>query len=403
MFLLRQGSRNTLNNNSKEAGFRTNYEKVFGMRLPHMDTVEDFLRRLEAGELETLKATLVAGLINQKVLRQFKLLGKHYTIAIDATGTNSYQNNDAGQTRLSKKSKNGKISYHYYVLEAKLITATGLAISLASEWVTNLADRNFDKQDCEHRAFERLSVKLKKYFPRLPVCLLADGLYPNNTFMQICAGNGWQYIVVLKDDSLKTLQQDVTDTENKLYKTTAAYQIGAKGKTHVQQQYKWIATPFKYGKDMHSLYWFSCTETIRCYDEKKTLLPGYPSATKFVWLSSQKVTEKNVKELAEAGRNRWKIENEGFNVQKNGGYGLGHKYARRSFLSYQNYYQCLQIAHLVSQLTEHGSTIQNALKENRKLTIKHLWQQAVSWLIYAVIEASGFTAAIQKCQIRLKT
>lgn len=44
---------------------------------------------------------------------------------------------------------------------------------------------------------------------------------------------------------------------------------------------------------------------------------------------------------ADGGRLRWKIENEGFNIQKNLGYELEHKYSRVSFVALKNYYQIL--------------------------------------------------------------
>ena len=47
---------------------------------------------------------------------------------------------------------------------------------------------------------------------------------------------------------------------------------------------------------------------------------------------------------------RWKIENEGFNNQKNGGYNLQHKFSRTSFNASKNYYQLLQIADIINQL-----------------------------------------------------
>jgi hypothetical protein len=40
--------------------------------------------------------------------------------------------------------------------------------------------------------------------PRLPVCIVADGLYPNETVFKICEGNRWKYLFVLQDKSLKT-------------------------------------------------------------------------------------------------------------------------------------------------------------------------------------------------------
>jgi len=60
-----------------------------------MDTVEDFLRILQPEQLEVIKAALVTGLIGQKVLRHFRVLGKYYTVGIDGTGANSYTAEDA--------------------------------------------------------------------------------------------------------------------------------------------------------------------------------------------------------------------------------------------------------------------------------------------------------------------
>ena len=398
MFLFKETSRNAFNNDIKEGHFKQNYLKVFKLQLPHMDTVEDFLRILQPEELEALKAALVAGLIEQKVLRHFRWLKKYYAVAIDGTGTNSYTQNDADESRTHKTSKNEKVTYHYHVVEAKLVTPSGMAISLASEWVTNDPDRNFDKQDCEQRAFERLAVKLKRYFPRLPLCILADGLYPNKTFMQTCQNNGWDYVVVLKDDNLKILQQDVADTDNKHRHRTECCNITAKGKTHTKQQYEWVDLPFCHST--HTLYWLSCKETITCYDKDKQPLKKQDNPTTFVWLTNLKVTAANVKQLAEVGRSRWKIENEGFNTQKNGGYALGHKYSRKSFTSYKNYYQCMQIAHLINQLAEHSSNIVEMLAANAKLTIKHLWKQLISWFTCIPVNVDEFES-IKRCQIRL--
>ena len=35
-------------------------------------------------------------------------------------------------------------------------------------------------------AFYRLAARLKGYFPRLPILLLLDGLYPNGPLMALC-------------------------------------------------------------------------------------------------------------------------------------------------------------------------------------------------------------------------
>lgn len=365
-----------------------------------MDTVNRIISQLSPQDIESIKRAFVVGLIEQRIFRDFKLFGKYYTIAIDGTGVNSYKENNVEQNLPSKKFKNGLTTYHAHVVEAKLTTSSGFSISIGSEWITNQsvgADSKFDKQDCEQRAFARLAIKLRKDFPRLPVCILADGLYPNKTFMKICQDNDWAYIVVLKDKSLKVLQEDITDIEAKDRRSLHYDRVEAKGKTHIHQKCEWITAPLTHGG--HTVYWLSCTETITHYNKDKKVISTEPS-TRFVTLTSIKVSNDNVRLLAQAGRMRWKIENEGFNTQKNGGYNLGHKYSRKSFNAYQNYYQCMQIAHALNQLIEKSTEITALLKANGKLTIKHLWKQLLSSFSCSIIDLKEIELN-KRTQIRL--
>jgi hypothetical protein len=57
-----------------------------------------------------------------------------------------------------------------------------------------------------------------------------------------------------------------------------------------------------------------------------------------------------------AGRLRWKIENEGFNEQKNGGLNLEHAYSE-NVQAAKNYYFLLQIAHTIEMLIEKGNLL----------------------------------------------
>ena len=48
----------------------------------------------------------------------------------------------------------------------------------------------------------------------------------------------------------------------------------------------------------------------------------------FQWVTDLEVSRRNLEELVEAGRGRWKNENEGFNNQKNGIYRIEHLNSR---------------------------------------------------------------------------
>ena len=69
--------------------------------------------------------------------------------------------------------------------------------------------------------------------------------------------------------------------------------------------------------------------------------------TRFVWLTNFKVGKNNIVKIAKGGRLRWKIENEGFNIQKNRGFNLEHPYSQDE-ISMKNLYLLLQIAYMIS-------------------------------------------------------
>ena len=83
----------------------------------------------------------------------------------------------------------------------------------------------------------------------------------------------------------------------------------------------------------------------------------------FAWLTLLPVGPKTVEEIAEkGGRARWKVENEGFNRQKNSGLNLGHVYSSDPE-KWKSYYLLLQIAFILVQLLERGSLLRRLAEE----------------------------------------
>jgi hypothetical protein len=174
LFMFQQGSRNAFNNKRQEAKFKKHYQKLFKLRLLHLDTVHRVLCRLADTQLERLKQGLVKTLLEKKVLHPYRLFKRYFVVAIDATGTMRFAEPHCEQC-LHQTSTSGKTRYFHNVLEAKLITPNGFAISLATEWIANPIGE-YDKQDCERAAFVRLAAQLKRLYPRLPI--LADRRWP---------------------------------------------------------------------------------------------------------------------------------------------------------------------------------------------------------------------------------
>ena len=128
--------------------------------------------------------------------------------------------------------------------------------------------------------------------------------------------------------------------------------------------------------------------------------------TTFAWLTDWRVTPENVTALAEqGGRNRWTIENEGFNAQKNGGYELEHVYGVAED-RLKSFYFLLQIAHLILQLVEKGSLLRRAAGQYGQTvlglygSVRNLARRLLDCLRYRLIPADAFVPH-PSIQIRL--
>jgi len=125
--------------------------------------------------------------------------------------------------------------------------------------------------------------------------------------------------------------------------------------------------------------WVECLEYVdeqnrrqrfnafQCHEQACPGSPRRPGdgqeVNRFAWLTNFTIRPENIVALANrGGRSRWKIENEGFNIQKNGGFNLEHAYGTGE-RQIKNYYVLLQIAHMILQLIERGSLLTGDCKQ----------------------------------------
>ena len=367
LFLFRQRTRNNADSKAKNLDYQDNILRLFKSRVADMDTVDRYLRFLDPEKLEQIKQDMFRTLIKSKVLHKYRFLNSYFMLSIDGTGLQSFDYEPFPGCPY-KEHKNGKKTWTAYVLEAKIITLTGFSLSIATQWIENPIGEEFDKQDSELKAFKRIIVKIKKQYPRLQLMLLLDGLYPNNPVFDICKKNKWAFAITLKDKSLKTVQEQIAD---KLLFGEYSMEKFVNGDTTYwyNDNYK-IFENVKYGK--HKLF---VVETLAKKEHKKT---GEKQITKFVHITNIQVNTKNVHKISQAGRARWKIENESFNDQKTY-YNVEHKFSRKNFNATKNYYQLLQIAHIINQLTYKLKKIKSYIKEYG-FTIQSLTDKIFSML-----------------------
>ena len=327
MFVFQSGSRRQLRGDRQGATFLSNFLQLTGTNeetVADPDTMNYLLERMKPSGLELIVVKTARTLIRSKSLDQFRF-GGSVIIGVDATELFRSKKQHCEKC-LKAKHSDTSTSYFHRVLEAKLLTENGMAISLASEFIENAEDGYYKKQDCELKAFYRLAPKVKKYFPRMRILLVLDGLYANQHVLDICESYSWEYIIVFKEGSLPNLYKEAIRQRNRYPKKSL------KTKT---QSFSWAHNLDYAGHTLHAIFTKDLND---------------PDNGKFEFITDIRPHSGNIENLInKGGRRRWKIENEGFNAQKTGGYELEHGYGRNSF-AWKNYYYLLQLAHLLNQL-----------------------------------------------------
>jgi len=351
MYFLRLGARRQINFDLREnENVEEKYVALCGVeKVPHGDTVNYAFQKLDVDEIQEILCHLVEILIRKKVLDRWRLLGKYFRVAVDGTGELTFDERHCKHC-LTRKLTNGRVLYYHPVIEAKLLTPNGFAFSIMTEFIENPEDLSEgDKQDCEFKAFKRLAKRLKKRFPRLPICLLLDGLFANGPTMQICEDKKWKYITVLKDSDLKNLHRSFEVAWGASKENHKKILLGEN--SGIVQEYRW-ENNIEYRDSEKRVHH---ANVVECVEEKPD-----GTKTKNMWITNINTSPNTIDAIANhGGRLRWKIENEGFNVQKNGGYNLEHAYSRDPNAR-KIFYLLLQIAHLIFQLIEKGSLFRKA-------------------------------------------
>lgn len=392
MFIFKFGSRNQFDNYRKEGIFKKDYYRMFKMRLPSSDAIEDLMRLLGPSEMGALKEVIVKGLIRRKVFNKFRFMDKKFLIAVDGTGTSTYGKNYCGQCT-SKTSKNGNTTYFHHVLEAKLVTHNDMGISVATEWIENKVDGNYEKQDCEQKAFQRLAIKLKKMSPRLPLVILAEGLYPNRAIFKICRDNGWGFIFTFKGGNLPTIHKEL-ELLPPSPGNSRARTLAIKGILK-SQVYTWGN-----GVGYHGF----TLSVITCKERQSHIRKSKgkePEARGFTHIANLEISRNNCFAVSDSGRVRWAIGNS-FDYLKNHGYNLGHKFSRVSFAAYKNYYQCMMIAHAINQFVEKSTDFIQLKNTVPKQGVLFLWQRLIGFFTDFGIEPLELEDCVKRrTQIRL--
>ena len=325
--------------------------------MPHYDTLNYYLEKLSPECLSGLRKKMITSLIRGKQFNKGRLQGKYWKIILDGTGLFYFKEkhceNCLCTVRTDENGKKTKLYYHK-VLEAKIVFSETVILSMGTEFIEN-ENENVSKQDCELNAAKRLLKKIKKDYPRLPLCIQGDALYATEPFMNLCKEiYHWEYLFTLKNGRQKILSEGfdwIKSGEDIIRQSGLCKEKGIGFfANHVEE----VA-----GK----------TETMNVfeYEYEKKDNDGNKQTVSFRWITSLEVTKRKLEEMILVARGRWKIENEGFNNQKNGLYRIAHLNSKNSN-AMKNHYLLTQISDILMQLYVAWNPYVKELKQSKKNT-----------------------------------
>ena len=343
-----------INNEFNSEQAIANLSKICNQNLkeiPDWQTIQDVIEQLDYNEIDNIRKYMFKALLRSKMFDKFRYDG-YIQLIVDATGLTALDYNLNGNCLT--RTRDGKIKYYKYVLEVKVVFFN-MVISIDSEWIENTnSNTEKEKQDCEVKAFKRMAPRIKNNYPKLKFIITGDALYATDPMMNICENYNWKYIFNLKPDRLKEVASQFEGN------------IKLENETNLSNYY--LSTNIYHKKH--------CLNAIK-YEELQN-----NKLVSFRYVTNLNINNDNIKDIVTMGRRRWKIENEGFNEQKNGSFNISHLCSHFDN-ALKIHYLFIQIAHTIRQLLELGSLVYKEVK--KFVTKKEISQKLINTLISSTI------------------
>jgi hypothetical protein len=351
-----------------------NLKRLFGIqKIPSDTQLRDVLDRVNTDVFRTPFDIIFRTLQQDKALEQFKFhdgVKDQYLVATDATGffgsTDIKCDHCLAKIQKNQSEDGEELFYHHQLLAASIVHPDrSTVIPLCPEPI--IQQDGSAKNDCELAAAERLYFHLRDSHPKLPMVLLQDSLFANTKNVARLKKYDFGFIIVAKEDKNKKLfkamearrssLQDVIDHE-------VVTTIGDKVEKTMTRTYSFvndlpltgeIETSVNFLRFKETIEWTTLTGRKKGQIQKEEL--------NYAWITDIKLDSSNIEKIAEAGRQRWGIENGIFNILKNHGYRLEHNYGHGKKFLANNFAMLAMIAFLIDQVQEaHCNLFQEVIK-----------------------------------------
>ena len=342
-FLSRKGSRNGFDEQRQSGEAAWNLGALCGQAAEDprfaghptvtcSDNAAHHASRVDPERVAQIPVLMFRDLLKRRLFDEARLLDRWYLLVVDGSVKEKCRQ---GFGEGGKSTTNG--ARYRYILQLSVVGPAGTLFPLMHEEM-DMHHPETDKEDCELKSFQRLSQRLKKEFPKLRFCLVADALYACQAIVAICQQFDWKYIITLKEGRQPTTWDETIKLLPFNRPNRIRYRLGQDGQAGLQD-FRWIENVMLGAHQTNVLLLGEVTS------EAVTL---YAYITNITQLSPERVTVV----VNNGGRERHLIEDT-FNTQKNNGIGLEHVFCANATAS-KNYYTMMQVAQILWIVTCRG-------------------------------------------------
>ncbi len=326
----------------QEERHQNNLKSLFNIKdIPKGTQMREIIDRIDSKHFGSIFKDFYLRLQRGKQLEQYRIFKKENMYYFPMDGTQFYSSKEISCPHcLVKKQKNGSKTYSHQVLQGGIAHPDcAQVIPFMPEQIINTDGT--DKQDCEMNAAKRYIKRLRKEHPQLNFLLGGDALFSKQPIIEDALSLKMHYLFAAKPDDHKYMMEWLSH-----YPSLHSIEFtDDEGRIHT---YEWMNdVPLNGNEDTVMVNFLRCTISGRV-NRKGKQERSYSNS----WVTDLPISQKNIVTLVEAGRCRWRNENEMFNVMKNHGYCAEHNYGHGEKNLAFNFYLLTLLAFFFHQIFE---------------------------------------------------
>lgn len=294
---------------------RANAASLFGAtKTPSDPHIRNLLDPLPPEHFDPPFATILQRLKAGGYLRPYQAFAGNLLVALD--GVHYFSSTEIHCPQCSETTHGDQTTYSHVALLPVLVAPDNpQVISLEPEFIT--PQDGAAKQDCEQNAIKRWLERHATDFQPFQVTILADDLHCKQPTCELLRRLNLNFIMTCKPDSHTTLYEEV-DLQEKIGGVAHISLRHWNGRFYEHWQCRYVnQVPLRTGPDALAINF--CEVTITHAGTQELIYHnGFGT--------NHLLTADTVKPIIQAGRARWKTENENHNTLKNHGYHLEHNF-----------------------------------------------------------------------------